>query len=544
METTQHPKKNFPGLASLSVKLPVCLALFCIILSIANGIIGYRVFQKLYERQYRTVTEQFARTALSYIDTNRITEYARTGMSDDAWRQSDNMLEILTETADIAYIYVTIPDETYTSRVYIYDTVNSQIKKGHKYALGQVNSLQSYDADYIQNLKNVMEKGENYIRFTYNNTGGHVTTSVPVRTAGGEIVAIMSIVKPLSEVRSFKATYRNTVALSSTLITLFFVAIFVLMLLFRVVRPITVVTKETSHFAQHPGHVSKALAKIRGKNELAVLARSVEKMSADTKRYIEDLTHITAEKERIGAELNVATQIQADMLPRVFPPYENHPEIELFASMQPAKEVGGDFYDFFLADDDHFAVVVGDVSGKGVPASLFMVIAKTLIHNAAMHSLRPGDILQNINSQLCEGNDAGLFVTCWLGILTLSTGELVFCNAGHNQPIVCQNGSFRFLDTQPNLMLAAMEGMPYTEHRLTLAQGDRIFIYTDGVTEATDAGNQLYGEERLLDAISKTAGMTSREVLAEIRKDIDSFVQAAPQFDDITMLEMCIKKRP
>ena len=538
-------KKKTSVFASLTFKLPLYLAAFCIILSVANGIIGYRVFKSLFEKQYKDITEQICQTALSYIDADRIVHYAQTLEQDDAWVQTDAMLDKLTQTASLAYIYVTIPNSDYSSRIYIYDTIHPDVfvanPKAKKYYLGQINSLKSYTPDRIEELQNVMNKGESAIHFVYNNSGGHVTTSIPVIDSTGTVVAIMSIVKPMSEIREFKDSYRRTVALSSVAITLLFVLIFVFILLRRVVKPITLITKETSHFAEHPGSISDALAKIHGKNELAVLARSIEKMSADTKKYIADLTHVTAEKERISAELNVATQIQADMLPRVFPPYENHPEIELYASMDPAKEVGGDFYDFFLADDDHFVIVVGDVSGKGVPASLFMVIAKTLLHNVAMHSKSPADIFENVNDQLCEGNDAGLFVTCWLGVLTLSTGELVFSNAGHTQPVLYQNNRFCYLDTKPNLMLAAMNGMPYTEHHLQLQKGDRLFVYTDGVTEATNTKNELYGEERLLHAIQATENMNSKEILATVRKDIDSFVQSAQQFDDITMLELCLK---
>ena len=229
------------------------------------------------------------------------------------------------------------------------------------------------------------------------------------------------------------------------------------------------------------------------------------------------------------------------MLPRVFPPYENHPEIELYATMEPAKEVGGDFYDFFMIDDDHFALVVGDVSGKGIPAALFMVIAKTLLKDAAMHSDSPADIFTRVNDILCDGNESGLFVTCWLGILTISTGNLQFANAGHAQPVFFHENDFKFLDTKPNLMLGAMSGMPYKNHSLTMQKGDRIFVYTDGVTEAADSSNKLYGEDRLLSVLKMTLGMSSKEILSFVRDDIEGFVNGAAQFDDITMLEMAVK---
>ena len=258
-------------------------------------------------------------------------------------------------------------------------------------------------------------------------------------------------------------------------------------------------------------------------------------------RYISDLTHTTAEKERLSAELDVATQIQANMLPRIFPPYAEHPEIELFASMEPAKEVGGDFYDFFMIDSDHFAVVVGDVSGKGVPAALFMVIAKTLIKNVGLQQKTPAQIFEQVNDQLCEGNDAGLFVTCWMGILTISTGELTFANAGHTSPIIYHNDKVEYLTVKPNLMLAGLPGMKYKNHSVTLEPGNRLFIYTDGVTEATNENNELYGEDRLLNAMIHKQHLSSKEILAEVRNDIAQFEGNAPQFDDITMLELVLK---
>ncbi len=540
MRTYHKQKFSF---SSISFRLPLYLTLFCAALSIANGIIGYRVFMSLFERQYRDVTEQFAETAISYMDTDAVESYAAGAPADDAWKKTDAMLDVLTVTAQLAYIYVTVPDPAYESRVYIFDTVHPDVVNGKKYTLGQVNSLKGkrYDADYIRSLRQVMDEGKNDTRFVYNKTGGHVTTSVPVKNSAGKVVAIMSVVKPMSEVREFKNRYRTATFVTSMACTAGFVIMFILSLISRIIKPMTLITQETNHFAEHGGKISDSLAKIRGKSELAVLARAVEKMSVDMNKYIEDLTQATVEKERLSAELNVAAQIQANMLPRLFPPYQDHPELELFASMDPAKEVGGDFYDFFMVDNDHFAVVVGDVSGKGVPAALFMVIAKTLLKNAAMQGYGPDEVFMRVNNQLCEGNEAGLFVTCWIGLLTLSTGELRFANAGHTPPVICRGETVEFLKSKPNLMLAEIEGIPYSEYTTVLNRGDRLFVYTDGVTEATNASDRLYGEERLLNACKRLRNVSSKELLKSIRDDIDAFVAGAPQFDDITMLELSLK---
>ena len=243
------------------------------------------------------------------------------------------------------------------------------------------------------------------------------------------------------------------------------------------------------------------------------------------------------EKERIGAELNVATQIQADMLPRIFPAFPERNEFDLFASMHPAKEVGGDFYDFFLVDDDHIALVMADVSGKGVPAALFMVIAKTLIKNRAQLGESPAEILKNVNEQLCEGNEAELFVTVWLAIIEISTGKGVAANAGHEHPTICRaNGRYELVEYRHSPAVATMEGVRFREHTFELHPGDRLFVYTDGVPEATDANDELFGNERMLSALNSDPEAAPEQLLRSVREAIDAFVGDAPQFDDITML--------
>ena len=281
-------------------------------------------------------------------------------------------------------------------------------------------------------------------------------------------------------------------------------------------------------------------AKIHDNDEIGDLAKSFNYMALSLKDYIRDLAVVTAEKERIGAELNIATQIQADMLPRIFPPYPNRNEFDIYATMTPAKEVGGDFYDFFLIDDNHLGIVIADVSGKGVPAALFMVISKTLIKNRAMMGGTPAEILHDVNNQLCEGNEAELFVTVWLGILDLTTGKITAANAGHEYPAVRRAGaSFELVKGKHSPAVATMEGMKFRESEFTLNHGDVLYIYTDGVAEATNADEELYGTDRMIKALNKTADANVNEILLNMKRDVDEFTGDAPQFDDITML--CLK---
>ncbi len=280
-------------------------------------------------------------------------------------------------------------------------------------------------------------------------------------------------------------------------------------------------------------------AEIRTNDEIGDLAKSFNDMAASLKDYVKNLAAVTAEKERIGAELNIATQIQADMLPRIFPPFPDRKEFDIYAAMTPAKEVGGDFYDFFLTDDDHLAMVMADVSGKGVPAALFMVIAKTLIKNRAQMGGTPTEILADVNNQLCEGNEADLFVTVWLGILEISTGKVTASNAGHEYPAICRKGgTYELLKTKQSPAVATMEDLRFRGYEFELEAGDSIYLYTDGVAEATNIHNELYGTDRMLNALNDTVNMPVAGVLETLKRSVDDFTGEAPQFDDITMLSL------
>jgi len=274
-------------------------------------------------------------------------------------------------------------------------------------------------------------------------------------------------------------------------------------------------------------------------DETQILADAFNKMAQDLKEYIKNLATVTKEKERIGAELHVATTIQASMLPSIFPPFPGRPEFDLYASMTPAKEVGGDFYDFFLVDEDHLALVIADVSGKGVPAALFMVIAKTLIKNSAQSGLSPAAVLEKVNQQLCENNEAEMFVTVWIGIMKISEGTMKCANAGHEYPAISRkDGPFEILKDKHGFVVAGMPGAKYREYEISLSAGDTLFVYTDGVAEATNAKNELYGTDRMLSALNKVSDKRPADMLPAVKEDINAFVGSAPQFDDITMLVM------
>ncbi|MBQ6122253.1 MAG: SpoIIE family protein phosphatase [Clostridia bacterium] len=272
-------------------------------------------------------------------------------------------------------------------------------------------------------------------------------------------------------------------------------------------------------------------------DEIEALAESFATLSARTLQYVDEVKKVTAEKERIGAELSLATDIQASMLPHIFPAFPMRSEFDIYASMDPAKEVGGDFYDYFLIDDDHLGLVIADVSGKGVPAALFMMASKIILQSVAMLGNSPAEILRRTNEAVCSNNEAQMFVTVWLGILELSTGKLTAANAGHEFPALRQpNEKFELYKDKHGFVIGGMEGVRYKEYEIQLEPGSKLFVYTDGVAEATNAEKELFGTERMIDALNADPNACPEEILKNVREAVDGFVKEAEQFDDLTML--------
>ena len=289
--------------------------------------------------------------------------------------------------------------------------------------------------------------------------------------------------------------------------------------------------------------VNDSLAQITGGNlDVTVDVRTNEEfasLSDDINSTVDTLKHYIDEAAaRIDKELEFAKSIQHSALPSVFPPYPNRKDFDIFASMDTAKEVGGDFYDFFFTDRDHLAILIADVSGKGIPAAMFMMRSRTLLKSMAETGMSVEQVFADANDKLCENNDADMFVTAWMGVVDLKTGLVEFVNAGHNPPLVYQNGAFTYLKSKACLVLACVDGVDYEKHQLQLHPGDALYLYTDGVTEATDAEKQLYGEDRLEKAVNTAGNGDMQSLCRQVKQDVDAFVGDAPQFDDMTMLAL------
>ena len=259
------------------------------------------------------------------------------------------------------------------------------------------------------------------------------------------------------------------------------------------------------------------------------------------RKMVEKQRKLSENSARMETELRMATQIQEGMLPNIYPPFPERREFDIYGRMNPAREVGGDFYDFFLVDEDNLALVVADVSGKGVPAALFMMAAKIILANNAMMGLSPAQVLAATNSSVCASNPEEMFITVWFGILEISTGRLTAANAGHEYPVLKQGDRFELFKDRHGLVLGAMDGVKYKEYTIQLSPGDKIFLYSDGVPEATDSNNKLFGTDRMLEALNQRPESPARNILADVQEAVDEFVGTAEQFDDLTML--CLEYR-
>ncbi|MDR1247212.1 MAG: SpoIIE family protein phosphatase [Clostridiales Family XIII bacterium] len=356
----------------------------------------------------------------------------------------------------------------------------------------------------------------------------------------GEVIAVLSTDFPMDYIRDAVIKYLLKVIFGTLAALLALLAVCLRIMRKSIVDPIHTLRQNAMNIVSDGmTSLSRARTDIRTGDEVEDLSVAFNFMVGELETYIDNLQTVTAERERIGAELAIAREIQAGMLPYIFPPFPDMTEFDIYATMLPAKEVGGDFYDFFLINKTHLAVVIADVSGKGTPAALFMVITKTLLKNSAQYGNSPETVFETVNNQLCESDKTGMFVTAFMGILDVCTGRFVYANAGHTPPLIRRRGrGFELLDVDPCMALAGLEDMSFVRRETVIEEGDMLYLYTDGVTEATDSGMSLFGEQRLLKAADRYCECDLAEMLAGIKTEIDLFAGSAEQADDITMLAL------
>ena len=395
--------------------------------------------------------------------------------------------------------------------------------------------------------------GKKNVKLVHLKDGNYYMAGSPVETVGWALICVFDEDDVTAPGRALQAQYAATQdratagykeksTQSTKIMILSLAALLALLSVIalwqgkRIVRPLNTMTESISKI-KGDNLEFKIEDTYRTGDEIEILANSFAEMSQKTIEYVDQVRKVTAEKERIGAELQTAATIQNSMLPHIFPPFPERDELELYASMDPAREVGGDFYDFFLVDEDHLCMVIADVSGKGIPAALFMMVSKLILQSYALLGQSPAEILTSANDAICSNNQAGMFVTVWVGILEISTGRLTAANAGHEFPVLKRAaGDFELFKDKHGFVIGGMEGLKYKQYELQLEPGDKLFVYTDGVPEATDANLELFGTDRMLAALNEAKDQNPQKVLQGVREAVDAFVKEAEQFDDLTML--------
>ena len=532
-------------------KFVASLGILGVVLTIVISLFSYNNSKNYLEDMYAQRVVSGSMMIADMLNPEDVkTIIGKNGDQSEAYTRVCALFDELKKDGDITYLSLAVPDEDSVTFyidscvIEMGDDPANQIPYGMdiKYTDASANEeeLAKYQHTYELFAQN---KGVDEPVITDNEYGYNYSVAAVVLDENGKAIAEVQYNLDMGDVRAYLNSFLLKMFIISAVITIISMFLYVLTVRKIVLKPIQELARFTDDITKTRNFENQHIS-LRTGDEIEDLGNSFNFMMEEMERYIDDLSKITAEKQRIGAELDIATRIQASMLPTIFPAFPERDEFDIYATMNPAKEVGGDFYDFFMIDDDNLAIVVADVSGKGVPAALFMVIGKTLIKDHTEPGKDLGEVFSEINDLLCESNSEDLFITAFEAVLNLKTGELRYVNAGHEMPFICKkNQDFKPYKIKAGFVLAGMEGMRYKAGSMTLEPGDKLFQYTDGVTEATDSDSKLFGMERLEASLNKIKNGTPKDILESVKNDIDDFVNVALQFDDITMLCLEYKKK-
>ena len=530
-------------LQNTSVKSIIGNILMLMLFSVIVILMGQQSFTTALMHQYSEGAFLTASAGTTEINPNRMEEFVKSGGEGSEYRYVWSRLDKLCNSTGSTFVYVIIPDRSdYRHITFIFSTINHQ-SDYNVYDFGYVR--ETTNDEYREKYKRICEEGsqeEMVIRDKgYIETDPHITAMVPLTGTDGEVKAILCVQRQMEELARLRRNYLEIIVIAMIVLSILVAAGQTWLLRRELLRPLKMISFETQRFSQENTLPEKSLReRISNKDVIGTLAESVDSMEEQIQDYIANLTRVTAETERISTELELAARIQKGMVPEDFPVFPDRHEFTVYASMRPAREVGGDFYDFFLIDQDHLCLVIADVSGKGVPAALFMMVAKTILTNNAMGGKTPSQILKESNIALCAKNTIEMFVTCWIGILEISSGKMVAANAGHEYPLIRKkDGSYEVLKDPHGFVLGGMDGMEYPEYTVTLERGSGIFLYTDGVPEATNTREEMFGLERMTEALKGRGEIEPEENLKHVQVAVDAFVGDAEQFDDMTM--MCLE---
>ena len=531
---------------SLSFNIISFILLLLIIFSMIVSAIGLISFTRAFKREYSTSSFHVASTATALINPDNLNKYLEEG-EDAEYLTSKDYLDRYCDKMHVSIVYVISVDTSdYGSFKSVFNSVNNEVGNTNytPWPLGYTRD--TTNDEYKEKYKALYEEGSEYeVIYRTTNLKGqipHLTVMVPVKASSGEVVGILCLQRPISEITSARRPYLINIVISVIVISVLTGLLTITYLKNQFVKPMRKVAEEAMRFAKENSQGLK-LEDISKIQEIANLGKSIDEMEEEMLNYIDNLEAVTKDKERIGVELSIATAIQENSIPHKFPAFPDRRDFDIYASMTPAKEVGGDFYNFFLVDSDHLAIVIADVSGKGIPAALFMMVTNILISDRTKMGGTPGEILTFVNDGICEHNEVDMFVTVWLGIIELSTGKVIASNAGHDDPFIYHKGAaFAMNKSKHGLVIGAFSGIKYQDYEFKLNPGDKIFLYTDGVTEATNSEKELFGFNRVLDSLNKYKDYSPQEILGGMQKSVDEFVGEAPQFDDLTMVSFELKE--
>ncbi len=531
-------KRKFKSSLIRPVILGVILLIGIMVLGAAG--IGYVVFTDVMQEQSRQTSNMTANVIANYVDADSLDTYLESMEKDDEYLETERVMQTIADQTDCSVIYVAKINPDEGTRTYIYDVVGKSSGLS-QYALGYENTPSD---DFIEGYNTLAEGAGELKHFFYGNSdeiGSYTTMIAPIYNSDGEMVAVCGVVKTLDGFISARSTFAEQLLILALVLALISGSIGIILLRRNVVLPIRKIADETARFAsstdkEGAGQLSE---QINSNNEVGELAGAIDNMELSIINNVHELLEVSAEKNRIGTELDIATKIQSGVLPKISEKFPGRREMDVFAIMDPAKEIGGDFYDCFFTDEDHFAMVIADVSGKGIPAALFMMVSKLLIKNAAMENPDPAQALMAVNQRLCENNESNMFVTAWLGILDINTGEILAANAGHEYPIIMQaDGQSSILKDKHGFVLGGMDSAAYKSYSIQLHSGEGIFLYTDGLPEAINEKEEQFGCARVIETLNNASETDPEMVITEILRGVGGFAGDVDQFDDTTILCM------
>ncbi|MCR4902428.1 MAG: SpoIIE family protein phosphatase [Butyrivibrio sp.] len=527
---------------SITLKSVLGLTALLVFFAVIVCAIGYSIVTRGFLNLYGESVFKCANTATYFIDADRIDDYIDCKGESEECQKIIDMMDMLCHTQDVTFVYMIVPDlPDYKHITFLFSAMNKKYDYEH-YDFGYYK--ETTNEEYVAKYKAMYESGssgELVIRRGKNiSTGDHITAMVPVIGADGSTKAILCVQKQMEYLSEFQRRYIGNILIIFNVFLVFVIIFHTFFLNRNILNPVKRITKEASRFANENITPGKKLSdSIKSEDQIGKLALSIDKMEQQIIEYVQDITKVTAVNERISTELELAEGIQTHMLPTDYPAFPDRKEFDIYASMKPAKEIGGDFYNYFFIDEDHLCIAIADASGKGIPAALFTMASKIIVDNNALSGLKAGEILNRVNNVICANNKDEMFISIWLGILEVSTGKLQAANAGHEYPaIMGEDGHFEILKDNHGMLIGIDSEMDYKTYEIDMKKNRKVFIYTDGVPEATDSKENMFGLEKMVDTLNSCDG-SPKQIIDNMKKEIDIFAGEAEQFDDITML--CIQ---